>query len=454
MNESVDYKKILDFVRREVAKIPPPKPGKDAIVDYNFIVKTVQKLIKIPKDADPVDYKKIKEYIEKSVEELRYGYKTLNSGGPTTRLGEIVDVNIDNAVSGDILKFDGRNWISGEEATGSVTSVNGNTGAVVLDTSDIAATTDKNYVTDAQLTVLGNTSGTNTGDQTSIVGITGTIAEFNAALSDGSFATGGGTATGTNTGDQDLSSYVTKTGTPANNYIAVWTADGIIEGTNSFTYDGDAFSVKNSAGASMLLVYGAGLSSDAGLQYYGDTALNFYAAGTSSNYDINLIPKGTGKVSVGTSVKFVAGNIELGHASDTTITRSAAGVIAVEGVVIPSISSTNTLTNKRITKREQTVTDTATLTITSDSVDIVTVTALAQAMTIAAPTGTPTQGQSLMIRIKDNGTARALTWNAIFRASTDLPLPTTTVISKTLYVGFIYNSEDSKWDLLAKLNNF
>lgn len=32
-------------------------------------------------------------------------------------------------------------------------------------TADVAATTDKNYVNDAQLTVIGNTSGTNTGDQ-------------------------------------------------------------------------------------------------------------------------------------------------------------------------------------------------------------------------------------------------------------------------------------------------
>jgi hypothetical protein len=51
-------------------------------------------------------------------------------------------------------------------------------------------------------TFSGMSSGTNTGDQTSIVGITGTIAQFNTALSDGDFATGGGTATGTNTGDQ------------------------------------------------------------------------------------------------------------------------------------------------------------------------------------------------------------------------------------------------------------
>lgn len=59
---------------------------------------------------------------------------------------------------------------------------------------------------DAQVTNnTGTSSGTNTGDQTSIVGISGTIAQFNTAISDGSMATGGGTATGTNTGDQDIS---------------------------------------------------------------------------------------------------------------------------------------------------------------------------------------------------------------------------------------------------------
>lgn len=47
---------------------------------------------------------------------------------------------------------------------GAVDSVNGQTGVVVLDTGDIAEATDLNYVSDAQLVVIGNTSGTNTGD--------------------------------------------------------------------------------------------------------------------------------------------------------------------------------------------------------------------------------------------------------------------------------------------------
>lgn len=73
------------------------------------------------------------------------------------------------------------------------------------------------------------------------------------------------------------------------------------------------------------------------------------------------------------------------------------------------------------------------------------ITALAANLTVAAPTGTAVQMQPLILRIKDNGTARTLTWNAIFRAI-GVTLPTTTVIGKTLYVGFIYNATDSKWD--------
>lgn len=46
----------------------------------------------------------------------------------------------------------------------------------------------------------------------------------------------------------------------------------------------------------------------------------------------------SGTLSLGTSNALTAGSIELGHASDTTISRSASGVIAVEGVdLYPSI---------------------------------------------------------------------------------------------------------------------
>jgi len=111
-------------------------------------------------------------------------------------------------------------------------------------------------------------------------------------------------------------------------------------------------------------------------------------------------------------------------------------------------SGTETLTSKRITRREITIASHATPTPTSDTADIYTITAQTAAAAFAVPSGTPTQGQTLLIRIKDNGTARALSWNAIYRAGTDVALPTTTVLSKTLYVGLIYNLTDTKWDLI------
>lgn len=42
------------------------------------------------------------------------------------------------------------------------------------------------------------------------------------------------------------------------------------------------------------------------------------------------------------------GSVELGHASDTTLSRSAAGVLAVEGVAVPTVSSTDDLSNKNV----------------------------------------------------------------------------------------------------------
>jgi hypothetical protein len=73
---------------------------------------------------------------------------------------------------------------------------------------------------------------------------------------------------------------------------------------------------------------------------------------------------------------------------------------------------------------------------------------LTGAVTIAAPSGTPTDGQKLILRIQDNGTARALTWNAIYTAIGNL-LPSTTSANKLLYVGCIYNSATVKWDVVA-----
>lgn len=93
----------------------------------------------------------------------------------------------------------------------------------------------------------------------------------------------------------------------------------------------------------------------------------------------------------------------------------------------------------------QTVTSSGTLTPTSAE-DALVVTALATGTTIAAPTGTWNQCQGYVIRIKDNGTARSVAFNAAFRA-VGKALPTTTVINKELYIAFVYDSVAAKYDV-------
>jgi hypothetical protein len=101
-----------------------------------------------------------------------------------------------------------------------------------------------------------------------------------------------------------------------------------------------------------------------------------------------------------------------------------------------------------IAPRVSSNTSSGTPTPNADTDDLYLLTALAAGATFGAPTGSPVHGQRLLIRVKDNGTARALAWNAIYRAI-GITLPTTTVISKTLYVGMVYNTTDTKWDVLA-----
>ena len=115
---------------------------------------------------------------------------------------------------------------------------------------------------------------------------------------------------------------------------------------------------------------------------------------------------------------------------------------------IATVAGTETLTNKRLTARVQSVTSSATVTPNSDTDDLVIITAQAADLVIANPTGTPTEGQALLIRIKDNGTARAISFGSEYRAL-GITLPTTTVLSKTMYLGCVRNVADTKWDVIG-----
>ncbi len=112
---------------------------------------------------------------------------------------------------------------------------------------------------------------------------------------------------------------------------------------------------------------------------------------------------------------------------------------------------TQTLTNKRITKRVVSIASSATPTINTNSGDIFSMTGLSTNMTNASTnlTGSPIHGDLISIEITDNGVARTLSWGSSFAASGTLSLPTTTVISTMLRVLFQYNSASSLWVITA-----
>jgi len=146
----------------------------------------------------------------------------------------------------------------------------------------------------------------------------------------------------------------------------------------------------------------------------------------------------------GTVTSIIAGT----GLSGGTITTT--GTIAIDSTVA-TLSGTQTLTNKRINPRVSSTTSTSTLTVNSDSFDQAVLTAQAVALSVAAPTGTPVNGQKLTLRFKDNATAQTISWTITsggFRVI-GCTLPTTTVISKVVYIGCIYNSDDTFWDVVS-----
>jgi hypothetical protein len=102
--------------------------------------------------------------------------------------------------------------------------------------------------------------------------------------------------------------------------------------------------------------------------------------------------------------------------------------------------------------RVTTITSAAEPTINTDNCDAVTITALDEAITSMTTnlTGTPVNFQKLIVRIKDDGTNRAIEWGEKFVAK-GVALPTTTTASKLLTVGFIYDTVAATFGCVASV---
>jgi hypothetical protein len=135
-----------------------------------------------------------------------------------------------------------------------------------------------------------------------------------------------------------------------------------------------------------------------------------------------------------------------GNAATIIGTLEATTLVKTGGTATEFLMADGTISTF-MNPRVQSVASNATVTPTSTN-DLVKITAQAAGLTLANPTGTFAEGQALIIRIKDDGTARSITYGSDYRAI-GVTLPTTTVVSKTTYLGIIFNDTDTKWDVVG-----
>jgi len=319
----------------------------------------------------------------------------LTAKGSNIGANDLVIVGVSNGTDYDLKSVTGNQLVGAAVAqtiTNGVTTTAPSQDAV-FDALALKVDTvvGSRLITSAESTLIGNTSGVNTGDETvtTIKSKLGVTILSGSNTGDETITTiktklGITTLSGSNTGDQDLTPYATKS-TPT--FTGLTTLDTVKVTTGNYITPVDVV----------------------GIDVLGN---------------VNRISASNGRTALG-----------LG----TLATQS--------GTFSGTSSGTNTGDQTFLNARVQTVTSSATVTPTNLN-DLVIITAQAAGLTLANPTGTFTEGQALMIRIKDNATARTIAFDTNYRAI-GVTLPTTTVISKTMYLGIIYNSTDAKWDIIG-----
>jgi hypothetical protein len=319
-------------------------------------------------------------------------------------------------------------------------------------------------IPDASTTLVGNDTAQALTSKTFAIGsntVTGSVSDFNTALTGADFYTSGGTDVPVADGGTGVS-----------------TLTGIVKGNGTSAFTAAA------AGTDYVAPGGA---------------LGTPASGTLTNCTglpaTSIVDDTTTQLGIGT--------LELGHASDTTLSRSAAGKLAVEGVDVVLLSGAQTLTGKTLTSpvintptgivkgdvglgsvdntadSAKSVASAATLTTArtingvsfNGSANIVVVprvggtassatpaidcalydqyniTALAANITSVTVSNT-FDGCKLLVRITGTAT-RTIAWGASFQSSGVATLLATTSGTNTHMVGFVYDGVKAKFVCMA-----
>jgi len=127
-------------------------------------------------------------------------------------------------------------------------------------------------------------------------------------------------------------------------------------------------------------------------------------------------------------------------------------LVAGNGMSITTNAASDTITMSSIGPRLVYLADATSITVDADVTDIAQQnnTQAVGTLTVNAPTGTITDSEKFILRIKSTN-VQTFSWDPVFAGSTDGSLPaTTTGSSKTDYMGFMYMTADSKWHMIAK----
>lgn len=125
-------------------------------------------------------------------------------------------------------------------------------------------------------------------------------------------------------------------GAAATAWSDLFLASGGVIGFNN----GDV-TITHSANALAFAGATSGYSFDDDLLLPSGGVINFNSGDVTLTHSSNLLTLAGGDLSIGTSGVFTAGTIELGAASDTTLSRLAAGVVGVEGKRLLDVSTQN-----------------------------------------------------------------------------------------------------------------
>jgi len=191
--------------------------------------------------------------------------------------------------------------------------------------------------------------------------------------------------------------------------------------------------------------------------FIGNNTVNAYLNTIGLNVNNATIANTLGVYTTGTvnAASHTVGSSFIANTTQLTIATpvSANGSVGSAGFVLSSNGATGA-PYWRDTVRVNSQTSATSVAIDGTLYDTYVFTALASALNFTASTAA-TNGEKVIVRIKDDGTARGLSWAASSSAGgfrpIGLTLPTTTTIGKTLYVGLVYNTDGATalWDAIA-----